>query len=151
MMRVQDKIEGGAYLLVIRLSRTARVRFGALGAVRLERGHYAYAGRASRGLKARLDRYLAIAGTKTHRFRLRWHIDYLLAHRSASITDLRLVSDEPELECLGARMTARFPGAGFVPGRIGASDCRHGCPSHLVRLGEILPGFGRTIRFMDNG
>jgi len=148
---VQDKIEAGAYLLVIGLSRTARVRFGARGLVRLEPGHYAYAGRASRGLQARLDRYLAITGGRNHPFRLRWHVDYLLNHRHASLTEIRLVSPDPDQECRGARMTARFPGAGFVPGRIGASDCRQGCPSHLVRLGEILPGFGRTLLFMDNG
>ena len=159
-MMVQENLQRGAYLLVIKLSRTARVRFGARGLQRLEPGFYAYAGRASRSLPGRLRRYLGISGGKRledtvttaegHTFCLRWHVDYLLAHRYASIIDIRLADENPDGECTAARKAARLPGASTLPGRIGASDCTEGCPGHLVRLGHNLPQFGVSCLFMDN-
>ena len=141
----------GAYLLLIRLSRPARVRFGARGMQRLDAGCYAYAGRASRALPGRLRRYSVIAGGGAHGYRLRWHVDYLLAHRFASIAAILLADHDPDGECAAARRAAALPGAFPLPGRIGASDCREGCPGHLIRLGEALPEFGKRIEIMDNG
>ncbi len=147
---VQEDIQRGAYLLVIRLSRTTLVRFGARGLHRLEPGYYAYAGRASRSLPGRLNRYLAIAGGKRTGYRLRWHVDYLLAHRYASITSIWLADTDPDGECAAARRAASLPGATTLPGRIGASDCKEGCPGHLVRLGRDISGFGESCLFMAN-
>ena len=147
---VQEHIQRGAYLLVIRLSRPARVRFGAKGLLRLEPGYYAYAGRASRSLAGRLKRYLGVAGSRDHPFKLRWHVDYLLAHRYASIAHILLTDKDPAGECSTARRVARLTGASPLPGRIGASDCTEGCPGHLIRLGPVLPDFGDSCLFMDN-
>ncbi len=147
-VNVQEDIQRGAYLLVIRLSRTALVRFGAKGLHRLEPGYYAYAGRASRSLPGRLNRYLAIAGGTDRSFKLRWHVDYLLAHRYASITSIWLADTNPDGECAVARRAANLVGSTTLPGRIGASDCKEGCPGHLVRLGRDLAGFGESCLFM---
>jgi Uri superfamily endonuclease len=144
---VQEDIQRGAYLLVIRLSRTALVRFGARGLHRLEPGYYAYAGRASRSLPGRLNRYLAIAGGKRTGYRLRWHVDYLLAHCYASISSIWLADTNPDGECAAARRAANLPGATTLPGRIGASDCKEGCPGHLVRLNHEPVEFGPTCLF----
>jgi Uri superfamily endonuclease len=148
---VQEQLQRGAYLLVIELRRPARIRFGARGLFRLEKGYYAYAGRAARSLPGRLRRYLAIAGGKDHRFTLRWHADHLLAHRHASISRILLADENPDGECAAARRAARLPGASTLPGRIGASDCREGCPGHLVRLGRDLPEFGSSWPVIDEG
>ncbi len=144
---VQEHIQCGAYLLVVRLSRPALVKFGARGQYKLEPGYYAYAGRASRSLAGRLKRYLGIAGSRDHPFKLRWHVDYLLAHRYASLAHILLTDKDPAGECATARRVALLPGASTLPGRIGASDCTEGCPGHLIRLGQKLPDFGEPLLF----
>ena len=146
----QEIPQRGAYILVVRLSRPAHIRFGAKGLVRLKPGLYAYAGRASRTLPGRLNRYLAIARSRNHPFHLRWHIDFLLVHRYASIARILLADPDPAGECKAVRYLAALPVASPLPGRIGASDCREGCPGHLVRLGDTLPHLNVRCLFMDN-
>jgi len=108
----------GAYVLIIRLSRRATIRVGALGAVRFAAGDYAYVGSALGGLERRIARHLR-ADKRPH-----WHIDHLLAH--ARVVEVVRVPARERQECAIAReLAARLDGvAGF-----GCSDCR--CASHL--------------------
>ena len=113
-----------SYQLLIELARPARVRVGALGTFDFPAGRYVYTGSARRGLEARIARHLAPAAAK----RLRWHIDWLLAHPAARIVRVRR-SRLPE-----CALNRRAGGAVVAPG-FGASDCRAGCGSHLRYLG----------------
>jgi len=106
------------YQLRIRLRRTAIIRIGALGRHRFPAGDYIYTGSARRHIEARIRRHCR------KEKKLRWHIDYLLNHPDASVVDTLLSS---EAECaLNQSVGGEIPVPGF-----GASDCRHGCGSHL--------------------
>ena len=100
------------------------MRVGRLGYVEFPAGRYVYTGRASRGLVARVLRY--VRGPRSQR----WHIDYLLGCAGVRVERIILSSPDANEECAvnqagGGRPWAR----GF-----GASDCRCGCRSHLRRL-----------------
>ena len=117
----------GAYRLTIRLGRAVRLRVGRLGVVSLSAGTYVYCGSAKRALPARVARHLRRRKVK------RWHVDYLLAHPAAAVCEVRGWADRGECdlvaEALGDGGTA--PVAGF-----GSSDCRRGCPAHLIFMGS---------------
>jgi Uri superfamily endonuclease len=116
----------GTYALHLELERETVIPVGQLGTFRFPAGHYVYVGSAlgSGGLTARLARH--------HRRdkRIRWHIDYVLAH--ARIVDVRVDESGQRLECTWARALLGMPGAQIVAPRLGSSDCA--CPSHLVYL-----------------
>ena len=113
----------GVYQLWLRVSVEARVTVGRLGRFNFPAGRYIYTGRASRGLRARVERH--IRGDR----RLHWHIDYLLRRREVRVERVVLVSENPDDEC-PVNQTAIRNGSLVVPG-FGASDCRRGCLSHL--------------------
>ncbi len=118
----------GTYCLLIRLDRRVRLTVGRLGRLTFPPGVYVYTGSAARGLTARVARHLR------KRKRRHWHIDYLLAHRSARIVAVIMVAGELLSECrlnqaVMSLARARIPG-------FGSSDCRSGCGSHLAYLGE---------------
>lgn len=117
-----------SYQLLIELARPARVRVGALGTFDFPAGRYLYTGSARRGLEARIARHLAPAAAK----RLRWHIDWLLAHPAARVLRVRR-SRLPE-----CALNRRAGGDVVAPG-FGAGDCRAGCGSHLRYLGPASP------------
>ena len=126
----------GAYALQLVLYESHEIRAGRLGRATLPPGDYLYFGSAngSGGIRGRLGRHLC-GGQRTH-----WHIDYLrscariqgyyyLALSKLSQTGER---SEARLECLWSQEIASLPGA-FVPlPGFGASDCRSGCPAHLL-------------------
>ncbi len=116
----------GAYRLTIRLRRPVRLRVGRLGRVALPAGRYYYCGSARRSLPARVARHLRRRKTK------RWHIDYLLAHPAAEVVGVRAwpAGGECALVAGAMRRGATAPVRGF-----GSSDCRRGCPAHLLRVG----------------
>jgi Uri superfamily endonuclease len=106
------------YQLIVQLDEAATITVGRLGTFTFPAGRYIYTGSARRGMDARIRRHLS--STK----RLRWHIDYLLAHPRARIVD---VVRSNETECaLNQRTTGLVVAPGF-----GASDCGAGCGSHL--------------------
>ncbi|OIP01719.1 MAG: hypothetical protein AUJ96_17175 [Armatimonadetes bacterium CG2_30_66_41] len=126
MLPVGKQMTPGTYQLHLCLDQPATIEVGRLGTFDFAAGRYVYTGSALGGLEARVNRHLR-ADKK-----LRWHIDYLLAH--ARITRVRRFPSPDRLECalnahvLGRR-GARVPVIGF-----GSSDCR--CSSHLVYLGK---------------
>jgi len=123
----------GVYILILRLETPLTFQAGRLGRVALTAGCYAYVGsaRGPGGLRARLARHLR------PQKRLHWHIDYLT--QRAAVTKIHWqVADEP-LECRWAQRLLRLPGASAPAPGFGSSDCRAGCPSHLIRLPHDLP------------
>ena len=112
------------YQLLIVLPRSHRVRIGCLGVFDFPAGAYVYTGSAKRNMDARIRRHLA--GDKT----LRWHLDYLTTLSDVSVREIgRYTAPECEINRLVAGVV--------VADGFGASDCRHGCGSHLKYLGEI--------------
>lgn len=111
------------YQLFIRVARAVHVRVGRLGEIDFPAGHYIYTGSARRNFEARVARHLRREKT------LRWHIDYLLAAPGVTIQDVRRAHDP---ECALNQATA----GEIVAQGFGASDCRHGCGSHLKRLDD---------------
>lgn len=110
------------YQLHIQLSQPLRLDVGRLGTFDFPAGRYVYTGSARRNLEARIARHLRTGKS------LRWHIDYLLAAPGVAIT---AVVRSAQAECALNQATAgALPVDGF-----GASDCRHGCGSHLKYLG----------------
>ncbi len=122
----------GAYWLALCLTQPARVRAGP-GPHRIwPAGLYVYAGQARGpgGIRARLGRHLRGHGQGP------WHIDALraLAHPVAWGWTLAPSPTPRPWECQWAQAWLALPGA-FVPQPgFGASDCRHGCPTHGVGL-----------------
>jgi Uri superfamily endonuclease len=101
---------------------------GRLGRIRFDPGCYAYVGSAfgPGGLEARINRHLR------NNKRRHWHIDYLL--ESADVVRIWTITGNQRLECILARLLAKFRGARVVTG-FGASDCN--CVSHLVALPRV--------------
>ena len=117
----------GLYQLHISLSDTETVDVGRLGRYSFLKGDYIYTGSAKRGLIARIDRH------KRNDKKLHWHIDYLLGAKSAKITKVELFDYSSDGECA---LNNSIEGKHIVNG-FGSSDCRNGCKSHLVYLGNI--------------
>ena len=110
------------YQLRIRVAQPLRLAIGRLGEFDFPAGNYVYTGSARRHFEARIARHLRAEKT------LRWHIDYLLAAAGVAVTEV--VRSRAE-ECRLNQATAgAMPVSGF-----GASDCKHGCGSHLKYLG----------------
>ncbi|HJM44269.1 MAG: GIY-YIG nuclease family protein [Nitrospinota bacterium] len=112
----------GIYVLALELGKDAEITVGALGGRTFRAGRHFYAGRAMRGLEARLARH--VRRTKD---RPRWHIDHLRA-RARLLTISVLPADDPSLECWIAGRLLAAGGRVEVPG-FGSSDCA--CPAHL--------------------
>jgi len=109
------------YQLLIRVPRPLKLQVGKFGFFTFPKGAYLYTGSAKRNLEARVARHLRQEKT------LRWHIDYLLAAPGVRVTEVRRATED---EC---RLNQATAGEIVAPG-FGASDCRHGCGSHLKRL-----------------
>ncbi|MGC9490424.1 MAG: DNA/RNA nuclease SfsA [Thermovirgaceae bacterium] len=118
----RNGIDGGSYLLLLRLDERRRIATGALGERDFAAGYYCYVGSAAKNLKARMQRHLR------RRKNFRWHIDYLREHCHV-VACLPVRSADP-LECGLARAVAAIAD-GSVP-CFGSSDCL--CPSHLFRF-----------------
>ena len=117
----------GLYQLRISLSDMETIEVGRLGRFSFPKGDYIYTGSAKRGLIARIDRH------KRSDKKLHWHIDYLLEAKSAEITKVSVFDYSSDGECaLNQSIEGEHIFSGF-----GSSDCRNGCKSHLVYLGNI--------------
>jgi len=104
------------------LAAPLRIAVGRLGTFDFPPGDYVYTGSAKRNFETRVARHLRAEKT------LRWHIDYLLAAPGVTVLDV-VRSTLPECT-LNQTTTGDIPAPGF-----GASDCKHGCGSHLKYLG----------------
>ena len=109
------------YQLHIEILSEISITVGRLGTFNFPAGIYIYTGSAKKNIDARIERHLRSEK------KLRWHIDYLLAHEQAHVVK---VVRHAESECV---VNQRVNG-NIVVEKFGASDCRSGCGSHLKRL-----------------
>jgi Uri superfamily endonuclease len=126
---------GGSYALFLRLPQPRRLRVGRLGDRAFPAGTYVYLGSAygPGGLQARIGRHLRGDGNQ------HWHVDTLrkpAAVRGYAYFRKQRAEPHPEwkapLECLWSRALAALPEATIPVLGFGASDCRAGCPAHLI-------------------
>jgi Uri superfamily endonuclease len=117
----------GGYRLTVRVARPVRLRVGRLGPVVLPAGVYYYCGSARRSLPTRVARHSGRRKPK------RWHVDYLLAHPAARVAEVHAWTGRSECDLVSAAL--RRGGRAVVKG-FGSSDCRRGCPAHLIYMGE---------------
>lgn len=125
----------GTYTLIISLSEEARIRVGRLGIKQFPKGYYTYTGSAlgngASNLKQRISRHLRKAGKKK-----RWHIDFLLAHRNATVTAVVAAQSDRKMECELNRYVKKKSAARILVPGFGSSDCKENCRSHLLYFGE---------------
>jgi len=121
--------EGGAYFLVIRLTKPRTITVGKLGRFSFAHGYYLYCGSAKKGIRARVVRHLRQKNKRLH-----WHIDYLLADPAAEVITTHAFVNREECELVKVLITC---GGKPHPLGFGASDCRAGCRSHLVFFNSI--------------
>ncbi len=121
----------GAYALALRLEHGIQLQVGKLGTAFFPAGVYFYLGSAHGpgGIRARLGRHLQ-GGV-----RLRWHVDYL---RAVAVPAAWAITTDPApglpWECTWSQRLAALPEAWIPLPGFGASDCRYGCPAHLIGL-----------------
>jgi Uri superfamily endonuclease len=127
--------DSGAYQLILRLARPVVIEVGALGSHAFPAGFYIYTGRASTGLRKRVDRH------RRPEKKLRWHIDYLL--QQAQIAGVRVCPGKAAEECSINNETARVLQAIFPVKVFGSSDCR--CSSHLTLVPDTSTGRLKAI------
>lgn len=94
---------------------------GKLGTFEFPAAEYVYTGSAKKNMRHRLIRHT------TGKKKLRWHIDYLLASEDVAVHRIKVFTRS---EC---EINASTRGIILVP-RLGASDCKLNCISHLKLL-----------------
>ncbi len=128
-----------SYCLLIELGRPIMLTPGKLGNFNLPAGWYVYTGSGGSSLEGRLRRHC-----RSHPKRLRWHIDYLLAHPAAELRDVLAFPGYKGGECALNHRVKGMRGARVLLLGFGASDCTAGCQSHLVYF-EAQPNILRAI------
>lgn len=130
-------VQPGIYSLILQLAESKSLIVGKLGRFDCPPGIYVYLGsaRGSGGLRGRLGRHLRGDG-KRH-----WHIDYLVSVSVVKgIGTIGLGSGATgcsPTECSWSQATLALPGATIPIPKFGASDCRSGCPAHLIHFAEF--------------
>jgi Uri superfamily endonuclease len=115
---VQQTSKFVSYQLTIVVSNPVMIAIGKLGGFNFPAGEYVYTGSANRYIDARIARHLRADKT------LMWHIGYLLNVPEATVIK---VVQFTESEC---EVNQRSKGVLLI-NRFGATDCAHGCGSHL--------------------
>ena len=124
--------------MILDLPQTLEVAVGKLGKMRFQPGLYIYAGSAQGGLEQRLGRHFSKDK------KMRWHIDYLLAH--AEVIGAFML-EGGDMECHLNRIVAGMQGSRPVGKGFGSSDCD--CPTHLHLVpDEALPLILNELRWM---
>jgi Uri superfamily endonuclease len=124
----------GTYALCFVLPEPLSLQVGRLGTIHLPSGLLVYVGSAlgSGGLRARLHRHL------TRDKRLHWHIDTLSAQTPPHFW--LALADGEHHECDWAQRLAAHPLASIPAPGFGSSDCKQGCPAHLIAFpAEVTP------------
>lgn len=116
-----------SYQLHIRVSQAVDITIGRFGQCRFPAGLYTYTGSAKKNIYKRVQRHL---GHPDKEKKLKWHIDYLLAHEFATIIGVRYCV-RPECD-----LNQATSGDIVIP-NFGSTDCNNNCGSHL-KLKHIL-------------
>ena len=112
---------GGIYNLIIKLSKSRKIRIGCLGTFVFPKGFYVYTGSAQNGLGKRINRH------HSSKKKFHWHIDYLLS--CAKIVEVCKHAGNKKAECKLNQLISEGNGARVVANRFGSSDCN--CETHL--------------------
>jgi Uri superfamily endonuclease len=123
-LRPKEVGKGGAYLLILQVSREKTIDVGALGPTFFPKGKYAYSGSALTSLEARVGRHFSTK-KKVH-----WHIDHLMAE--ARPLEALVLRSKDDVECMLNEMVGSMEGASPIAPGFGCSDC--GCSTHLHHL-----------------
>ncbi len=116
------------YCLQIQISRKISINIGKLGKVDFPKGIYLYCGSARKNFDARINRHLA------RNKKIRWHIDYLLASKYSKIIKIEKFELGEHTECSLVKYYVLNNTAEKFADGFGASDCKNGCRSHLLKL-----------------
>lgn len=121
-------MQKGTYSLILILKNDQYIEIGKKGKYLFKKGYYVYNGSALGGL-GRVKYHLKQKKTK------RWHIDYLLEY--AKILEIIISKDTKNHEhdiskILACMKDVENPVVGF-----GSSDCKEGCPSHLIYFKKV--------------
>ncbi len=145
----------GVYVLLIEVASRVLLEIKSLGYVKLPQGRYVYVGSAKGpgGLRGRMARHFK------KRKKLWWHIDYLLSEPSSKLV-LAVYAETMNLSECDIVRTLLGRGAYAPIMGFGSSDCRAGCPAHLlagVWLNDVLEAFRelglvpRVVRWREAG
>ncbi len=138
--------QAGSYALFVALEALQHVSIGRLGRAVFNPGIYIYLGSAAGpgGLKARLGRHLR-GGGKRH-----WHIDCLRAVGDVvgfyAVRHQELDSLSTPVECRWSQALAARPDVSIPLPGFGCSDCKAGCPAHLVAISSMADFVGERYR-----
>ncbi|MEW7009899.1 GIY-YIG nuclease family protein [Lentilitoribacter sp. EG35] len=115
---------GGAYVLIVFLSKEVEFSSPKTGSILLDKGFYFYAGSAKGpgGLRSRLSRHFK-SDKKPH-----WHIDQLTIHGKAVGAYVKRSGNECDL----VDLMLKTKQLAFVQDGIGGTDCSR-CKSHLLK------------------
>jgi sugar fermentation stimulation protein A len=114
--------DSGSYILLLHLTKDARIEVGKLGSMLFQKGWYLYAGSAKRNLKKRVARHMR---RRKNPF---WHIDYLREEADTCIP-IPVRSSTP-LQCPMAKRLGEI--ADWSVLKFGSSDCH--CDTHLFGM-----------------
>ena len=132
----------GVYTLIIRFPCPCKASIGKRMPVVVDRGLYLYtgsaSGRGSTSLEGRIGRHLR---REKKEF---WHVDRILACRSAHVVSVVYAATNSEAECrvntaLLKHTNIRAPLKG-----LGSSDCR--CEAHFLEAGGSLRSLRHEVR-----
>ena len=127
-------VQPGTYALILELVESMSIEVGRLGRFDCPSGIYIYLGsaRGPGGLGGRLGRHLR-RDSKPH-----WHIDYLVSVsvvKGVGYIELKVgAAGCCPSECGWSLTLSALTGAAIPIPKFGASDCRSGCPAHLVHF-----------------
>ena len=116
----------GVYCLIINVKKDIKIKIGALGKIKFEKGNYVYVGSAQNNLKKRIKRHLA---KRKKRF---WHIDYLLNNKFVKILKIFYKKAKKSEECKIAKILSISE---IIIPNFGCSDCN--CKAHLFKLKSL--------------
>jgi len=120
-------MNSGIYILSIKLEKNATIDIGKLGKFTFPQGYYVYTGSARKNLSSRIERH-----KRKNNKKLRWHIDYLLNCKYAHIENVFTFENSKLDECSMNKKIIKLNGSEIIVKGFGSSDCRNGCPAHLI-------------------
>lgn len=130
---LEDLPEKGVYTLVIMMRTQDIIAVSRLGTFTLSIGYYAYTGSAMNNLPKRVERHMKKKKIK------HWHIDFLISNDHTELSSVIASSAGQNIECKVNKALLAIEGTSVPVPSFGASDCRHGCKSHLAYFGERNP------------
>ena len=130
-------MQKGSYSLILLLENDQYIEIGKLGKFIFKKGYYVYNGSALGGF-GRVRYHL-----KENKIK-RWHVDYLLDKAKIIKIIISQVKINHEHEI--SKILADKNGAEIIVKGFGSSDCKKGCPSHLIyfkKMPEIIDIYKR--------